>query len=283
MATVKAKECFVTVNNLRLRYFDFGTEGKQPMLCLHGHAAQAHIWDEFGEAMSPYYHVYALDQRGHGGSQWATDGYQREQMVADLTALMDTLNLTKVVLVGHSMGGWSSLYYTPDHQDRVDKIILVDIAPEPSEAMIKMMATRPPTPMEFATFDEAATWARSMNPWISDERMHRDLNDRMRQMPNGKWTWKADPALFKAPLRDTSDKELIARYWRAMETITCPILLVRGLGSVLVSDEVIERMRKANPRFRAVDVADAGHVVSIDQPERFIAATSEFLGVPSQD
>ena len=71
MTTVRAKEKFVTVHSVKLRYLDWGTAGKTPLVCLHGHTGQAHIWDEFAEAMAPHYHVLALDQRGHGGSQWA--------------------------------------------------------------------------------------------------------------------------------------------------------------------------------------------------------------------
>jgi len=282
MTTLKAKERFATVNNLRLRYLDWGTEGKQPMLCLHGHTGQAHIWDEFAQAMSPYYHVYALDQRGHGGSQWAADGYDRERFVEDLTAFIDALALPKVVLVGLSMGGWNSLLYTPGHQERVERIILVDIAPEPSEASRQLWRDRPPTPLEFNNLDEAFSWARQGNPWATDARLRKDLADRMRQREDGKWVWKADPALFNVPLRDSQDPELIARYWRSLEVITCPILLVRGKGSPLVSDEIVERMKKANPGLSVVDVEDAGHVVPVDKPQEFIAATSAFLMVPTK-
>ena len=164
MTTVQAQEKFVTVNNVRLRYLDWGTEGKPPMICLHGHSGQAHIWDEFAEAMSPYYHVYAFDQRGHGGSQWAGDGYERERFVEDLAALVDSFGFEKVTLVGLSMGGWNSILYTPDHQDKVEKVILVDIGPEPSEESRQQRGSRPPTPLEFDSFDAAVELARAGNP-----------------------------------------------------------------------------------------------------------------------
>ena len=51
MTTVKAQEKHVTVNGVQLRYLDWGTAGKTPLVCLHGHTGQAHIWDEFAEAM----------------------------------------------------------------------------------------------------------------------------------------------------------------------------------------------------------------------------------------
>ena len=61
--TVAYQEKFITLNGVRLRYLDWGAEGNTPLICMHGHAGQAHIWDEFAEAMSPHFHVYTLDQR----------------------------------------------------------------------------------------------------------------------------------------------------------------------------------------------------------------------------
>src|SRR3990172_1484637 len=98
--THRAIEKHVTVNGVRLRYLDWGTSGKVPMVCLHGHTGQAHIWDRFAQAMSPHYHVLAVDQRGHGQSQWAKSGYDRNRFVEDLASFMDALRLQRVVLVG---------------------------------------------------------------------------------------------------------------------------------------------------------------------------------------
>ena len=100
MTTLKAQEKHVTVNGVRLRYLDWGTAGKTPLICLHGHTGQARLWDEFAEAASPYYHVLAVDQRGHGQSQWAEAGYARDRFVDDLAAFVDALELSRFVLVG---------------------------------------------------------------------------------------------------------------------------------------------------------------------------------------
>ena len=94
------QEKSVKINGLNLVYLDWGNEEKMPLLCLHGHGSQAHVFDEFGEAMSPYYRVLALNQRGHGGSDWAADGYARDRFVEDLSAFVDELELTRFVLVG---------------------------------------------------------------------------------------------------------------------------------------------------------------------------------------
>ena len=280
MTTVKAQEKFVTVNNLRIRYVEWGTEGKTPLVCLHGQSGHAHTWDDFAEAMSPYYHVYALDQRGRGGSEWAKDGYHRDRFVEDLAAFMDALSLEKVVFAGASMGGWTVLLYTPGHQERVERIIIVDIGPDRERAPSPSPSSPPraPTPAEFDSFEDAFSWARQGNPRPTDARLRKDIGERIRQREDGKWVWKADPAI--PPLSDMDDQDLIARYWRSLEAITCPILEVRGGDSATLSDGILERMKKVNPGLTSVDVEGSGHVVPVDRPEGFIAATRSFLGVP---
>ena len=279
MTTVKAEEKFVTVNGVKLRYLDWGTSGKPPLVCLHGHTGQAHIWDEFAEAMSPHYHVLAVDQRGHGGSQWASTGYARDRFVEDLASFVDALGLSKVVLAGLSMGGWHSLLYTPDHQDRVERIIIVDISPQPSLGWQERANSRPVTPLEFPSLDEAIAWMRQYNPWASNAGLRKDAEDKMHQREDGKWTWKADSSLFNIPLPDQSDTKLWDRYWKAIDSITCPILEVRGAESGLVADETIEQMKQRGKQFMSVDIPDAGHVVTVDKPYEFIEATRSFLRV----
>ena len=274
---------YVTVNGVRLRYLDWGTEGKPPMVCLHGHTGQARIWDEFADVMRGSYHVYAVDQRGHGESAHATDGYARDRFVEDLAAFVDALDIERFTLSGLSMGGWHSMLYTADHPDRVERIVMVDIGPEPSEESISASGSRPQTPMRFDSLEEAVAWMRSGNPWASDARLEKDAHDKMKQTEDGDWTWKADPALFNVPLPDMSDPGLIGRYWSALETIPCPILEVRGSESPLVSDAVLDRMKAAATDLTSVDVTNAGHVVTVDQPHDFIAATRDFLGVSAPE
>ncbi|MAF53277.1 MAG: hypothetical protein CL694_09755 [Chloroflexi bacterium] len=269
----------ITVNGLSLRYLDWGSEGKTPMVCLHGHTGQAHIWDEFAEAMSPHYHVLALDQRGHGESEWAADGYARDRFVEDLAAFVDALGLDRFVLAGLSMGGWHSMLYTAENTERVERIVMVDIGPEPSQAAVASAPARPPTPMEFGSVEEAIAWARAGNPWASDERLAQDIREKLRQVDDGKFTWVNDSKLFNTPLPDMTDPGLIGRYWKALETIPCPILEVRGAESPLVSDDVLDRMKTRAKDLTSVDIPEAGHVVTVDKPYEFIEATRAFLGV----
>ena len=187
--------------------------------------------------------------------------------------------LSRFVLAGLSMGGWHSLLYTAEHPDRVERIVIVDIAPESSDAYKEQAGDRPPTPMTFSNFDDAVESMRQGNPWATEARLRQDAEDKMRQREDGKWTWKADSSLFNMTLPDMTDLGPIGRYWKAVETIPCPILEVRGTESKLVSDETVRRIEKVGKDCRSADVAGAGHVVTVDKPQEFITATSEFLGI----
>ncbi len=278
MTTTGMLEKHIKVNGVRLRYLDWGTAGKTPLICLHGHTGQAHIWDKFAEAMRERYHVLAVDQRGHGESEWTSSGYARDRFVEDLAAFVDALGLSRFILVGLSMGGWNSLLYTMDHPERVERIVIVDIAPESNPIYLQARQKLPPTLMEFTSLEAAVDWMRRGNPWASEARLRQDAEDKMRMREDGKWTWKADPSLFDTWSPDMTDPVLIGRYWKAMEEITCPILEVRGSESNLVSDETIQRMQRVGKQFTSIDVAGAGHVVTVDKPQEFIQATHSFLG-----
>src|SRR4051794_8664007 len=115
---------FVQVNGVKLHYLDYGTAGRPPMVCVHGGQAHAHWFDFVAPGLTPDFHVYALDLRGHGNSEWADPStYSFETYAADINAFLEKLDLKDVVLVGHSMGGMVSLLYAATHPGRVSKLI----------------------------------------------------------------------------------------------------------------------------------------------------------------
>ena len=276
-----ASEHFIEVNGVNLRYFSWGSESNPKMICLHGHTGQAHIWDKFAQEMSENYHVLAFDQRGHGGSSYAADGYDRDKFVNDLDAIIETLKIDRVTLVGLSMGGWHSILYTSEfHPEKVEKIVIVDIGPESSEEFKKSFednGVRVEPKIKFESFEEAFNEARSNNPWVSNTNLTQDLNNRLNQNKDGTWQWKADPNLIIPPLKDGTDENLIRRYWEGLAKINCPILEIQGMESTLLSSELKEKMIAAAQNLTWIEIPNAGHVVTVDQPELFIEATREFL------
>ena len=92
------------LGGLRFHYREWPNPGAQPLIVLHGVTGHARSWDSFAAAMQPSYHVYALDQRGHGLSDWADD-YSAEAMSGDIDRFVRALGLDRFGLLGLSMGG----------------------------------------------------------------------------------------------------------------------------------------------------------------------------------
>ena len=264
------------INGLNLAYYEWGNPGTPSLICLHSHTNSAASWREFAEYASSDYHVYAIDQRGHGNSEWASDGYAREKFDQDLSEFIEQKKLADVSLVGCSMGGWHSILYTHLNPKMVNKIVMVDIAPEPSQERLNAPPS-PPTPMYFNEVDDVFNWLRSGNPFASDARLLEETKSRIKQTESGQWTWKAELEGFDNPLPDMTSESLIKGYWNAIKSIECPIYEIRGAESGLVSDEVLTKMEKIGKDVSSTDVERAGHVVMVDQPEAFIEAIKSFL------
>jgi len=266
------------INGNSLAFYEWGQKGNPVLICLHSHTNSAASWREFAEFASSKYHVFALDQRGHGNSEWANNGYARDRFVEDLSEFIRINRFETTTLVGCSMGGWHSILYTAANPGVVNRIVMVDIAPEPSPERLQAPPA-PPSPAEFQTLGDGYLWLRSGNSLASDDRLHEEAESRLKRTDSGTWTWKADLNGFDNPLPDMTSTELINRYWSAIENIECPIFEIRGAESGLVSDDIIERMKGLGRNVTSVDVASAGHVVMVDQPEAFIEAIRGFVGL----
>ncbi|MDC0035726.1 alpha/beta hydrolase [Chloroflexi bacterium] len=269
---------YVQINGNSLAFYEWGNQGDPVLICLHSHTNSAASWREFAEFASGKYHVYALDQRGHGNSEWAKDGYARAKFVEDLSEFVKISNLGKLTLVGCSMGGWHSILYASENPDRVQRIVMVDIAPEPSPERLAAPPS-PPSPMEFEALEDGYVWLKSGNSLASDKRLFEEAESRLKKTDLGTWTWKADLKGFDNPLPDMTSATLIGQYWSAIESIQCPILEIRGAKSGLVSDDTIEKMTRVGKDVSHIDVEDAGHVVMVDQPDSFIKAVTGFLNL----
>ncbi len=271
---------YAQLGSIRLHCVDWGREGLPPLLCLHGYTSHSRIWDLFALAARRNYRVIGVDQRGHGRSGWAADGYDRTSFVNDLHGLVQHLKLERVTLVGLSMGGWHSLLYASEHSEMVDRVVLVDIAPEVSpRSERRSEEAAEPTPGSFDSVEQAFEIARRRNPRPPDDLLLTDVRNALRQREDGRWVWRPDPAMLQAGFDDPVNPDKIRRYWAALESLSCPLLVVRGAESGLVPDDVVARMVDAGPQVSAVDVPHSGHNVPVDNPDGFLKAVEGFLEI----
>ena len=129
--TDKAVDRFIRVGDLNLHYLEWGTTGNPPVIMVHGLSGNAHGFDDLAPHFVAKYHVFSVDVRGRGNSDWAEDGdYSNEAYVSDLEGFRAALGLERFSLVGTSMGGRISLSYSGTYPDRVERAVINDIGPE---------------------------------------------------------------------------------------------------------------------------------------------------------
>ncbi|MCH7738363.1 MAG: alpha/beta hydrolase [Chloroflexi bacterium] len=119
------KELWADIGGLKVRYLDWGGDG-QPLLALHGLASSAHWYDIVAPLLRDRYHIYAPDQRGHGQTTNAPDGYDWKTLSADLVGLLDHIELDKVAVMGHSWGGNVATNLAANYPERVTRLIMID-------------------------------------------------------------------------------------------------------------------------------------------------------------
>ena len=265
---------------IRLHYLDWGSEDKPWLLCLHGAAQNAHMWDFTALALCTRYRVIAVDQRGHGDSGWAPNGeYDRESYVEDVGNFVDHLGMESLVLVGLSMGGSNSVAYAASHPDRVKALVVVDVGPEPASSGGRAVNNFVTQKDVLDTYEEFVQRVIDYSPFRPEWQIRGSLRHSLMQRPDGKWTWKYDPVLRDPARRaqQQSVREDPASRWDLWERIACPTLIVRGEQSDVLSSDVAQRMLERNRNSRLVEVPNAGHRVPGDNPVAFEEAVRAFL------
>lgn len=261
----------IKINGLNLHYVEWGSSSAVSMLLLHGLCAHAHYWDFFADSMKDDYHILALDQRGHGDSDWA-ESYGPKDYVLDLELFVASLRLDGFVLIGHSMGGINTIIYAARHPELVKALVVVDISPEINSGGIERMENeRAGEPESFGSEEEAISYMKKLETRHSDEFVRYQVKYALKQDDKGKLTFKYDKALRSTELRSP------AWLWEYVSQVVCPTLLVHGTESDMLATEVAKTMGGNLAFGSVVDVEQAGHSVPGDNPQAFEAAVNEFL------
>ena len=267
----------IGVNGLRLCYLDWGTPGKPPILFLHGGALTAHTWDLCCLALRADYHCLALDQRGHGDSDWAPDAdYSIAVQREDIKGFAAALGLDRFILVGMSMGAINGLAYAIAYPETLSALVLIDAGPSlrrPGSRRIRDFVHGGAEP---ETLEAIVARALAFNPRRDPIILRRSLMHNLRRQEDGTWVWKYDRQRFRAMADDRHGAER-HRLADGLAEVICPTLVVRGSESDVFHDEDAERLAAGLPDGRWVKIPQAGHTVQGDNPRDLVAALRLFL------
>ena len=273
---------------LRLHYLDWGNPEKPPLLLVHGGRDHAHNWDWTARALRDDWHVIALDHRGHGDSEWVSDGnYSAADMVYDVAQLVHQLDLAPVTIVAHSMGGNVCLRYAGIFPEMVRKLVAIE-GLGPSPAMIAKMAAKPyatrvrewiekkrsssaRTPRKYPTIEDALARMIEENTYLTAEQARHLTIHGVNRNEDGTFSWKFDPHLNNWPIETGYDE--LKSVW---EAIVAPTLLLYGANS-WASNPAADGRLEYFATAEVIEFENAGHWLHHDQFERFIATLRDFL------
>jgi pimeloyl-ACP methyl ester carboxylesterase len=223
------------------------------------------------------YHCMALDQRGHGDSDWAPDvDYSISAQREDIKGFAKAAELDQFVLVGMSMGAINGLAYAIAYPETLSALVLIDAGPNvrrPGSRRIRDFVNGGAEP---ETLEAIIERAMSFNPRRDPLVLRRSLMHNLRQQSDGTWIWKYDRRRFQ---QMGGDQHAAERRGLAdgLARVTCPTLVVRGGESDVFHDEDAERLAAGLPDGRRVTIPKAGHTVQGDNPKDLAAALRDFL------
>jgi 3-oxoadipate enol-lactonase len=257
----------VTVSGVRLHVEDVG-QGP-PVLLLHAFPLRGAMWRPQLEALADGHRLIAPDTRGLGGSSLPAGGYTLDQAAGDMLGLLDALGIGRAVVCGLSMGGYIAFALYRRAPERVRALILADTRPQAD--------------------GEEGRQARQAGARLAREQGATAVAEAMLPRLLAPATLAGRPAVVEAVrgMILANDPEGIAAAQEAMVArldatdllpqIGVPTLALAGSADAVTPPEVLRAMAEAIPGARAVEIAGAGHLSNLEQPEAFNAELRAFL------
>ncbi len=280
--STRPRDEFVEANGLRFHYREWGdTRTRHAVVLLHGYAETSEAWTETAQDLAREFRVIAIDQRGHGQSDRATDrDYTRATQMEDLEAIIESLGLRSVTLIGHSMGGANAICYAAEHPEMTTALVVVETAPEVLRSGIETIRRLLATGATFASLNDAIESFREFFPYATTEQIERRVRASLTVNDDGAYVWDFDP-IFRDPTSRPPDPDpgqrRLSDLWDCADRVQCPTMIVRGSETDMLTPEAIQRLHRRVSGSRVSLIEDAGHSVPTDQPAALSLNIREFL------
>ncbi|MEP7740173.1 alpha/beta hydrolase [Nocardioides sp. 31GB23] len=271
---------FVDVDGLRLHHLEWSPDGPDPVVLVHGINVQAHTWDPIAAELAKTRRVVAVDLRGHGESGWTLEGYGIDSFVHDLSAVLDSLGIETVDLVGHSLGGRVTIAFAGEHPGRVTRMALSDTGPEVARGggeFSRDIVSSTQDVRGFRDRAQARAHYAKLHPEWQPVFLDLHAEHQLRQNWAGKLVFRSDPELFW--LTGSAGRRENPYLWEMCTRVTAPVLVMRGTRSPFLDDDIAGRMIDAFPRAELCRI-EAGHYIPREVPDEFTAALLAFLQTP---
>jgi pimeloyl-ACP methyl ester carboxylesterase len=253
-------------HDITLQYVEQGDASGVPVIFLHGVTDSWHSFEPVLPYLPPTIHAFAVTQRGHGDAARPGTGYRARDFSADVAALVDTLGLERVVVVGHSMGSVNAQRFAIDHPERIRGLVLIGTFANyrASAAVVDFWQSSvsqltDPVDRDFARAFQESTLAQPIPREFLDTVIEESL-----KVPARVWR-----EVFQGFLEEDWAGEL--------HEISVPTLLVFGARDAFCTRADQDLLLERVTRSRLIVHENAGHAVHWEEPERFAQELVEFV------
>lgn len=280
MTRLDERTCTVKSGDVEIFCRVFGAPGATPILIVHGLSYFSYDWRELAASLARDRQIVVMDMRGFGDSGWSeSKDYSLPTLAQDAVTVAAYMGWPRWIAMGHSMGGRVSTYYTAHHPERVEKLILVDYAPDQGKdggaRITRSVANQPDVfesveaAMEYFGIESNSARALAMRPRYEAY---------LRAVPGGMQI-KRDLHFrdqFKRVLETGERPKLGVDMWALLASVPCETLVVRGQQSDMFTADTVPKMLACNPRIELREVP-TGHNVPGEDPAGLLACINEFL------
>jgi non-heme chloroperoxidase len=247
-----------------IRYAEQGEPTGEPIILLHGYSDSWYSFSRLLPLLMPGgYHIFAIDQRGHGCSERPFDGYTMDDFAADVDAFMEVVGVRRATVVGHSMGSLVARRVAERFPHRVSRLVMIGAVLGPNEAtrelqMAVEQLTDPVSTTFVREFQESTVYAPLPAPFFEG------VVAESLKMPARVWQAIAEG------LNGADDRA-------ALGQISAPTLLLWGEHDGYFSLAEQERLAAAIHGARLVVYPEAGHAPHWEHPEQVALDISAFI------
>lgn len=268
------------LKTLNLHYRKYGSGPK--LIILHGLYGSSDNWITIARKLEEHYTVLLPDLRNHGASPH-TSSHTYEEMVADLEQFYEDTNTKDAYLIGHSMGGKVAMRFAAEHPEKVNRLMVVDIAPKnylagnstfkhirQHEMILELLEN--PDLSKFHSRNELDNYFSSR---IKEETLRLFLLKNIHRSHGGIFEWKINAPVLRDAFRSMVSETDYSWFEERIPITAYPVTFVRGLNSEYVSDDDWQMIRKIYPEAKQVDFEGSGHWLHAEQPSKLIATVLE--------
>lgn len=253
-------------------YYEDTQTDKPPLVLVAGLATDALSWVFQLGPFSERFRVITCDNRGVGRSEISDGPYTIEQMSNDLLEVLDHLQVPKVSMLGHSMGGAIVSHFALSHPDRVQRIVLASTFSQPEQHLLRVLESWVDVLKLGGSIEQVA---RVLLPWLytrpffSDSAVYQGCVQAMAAHPypmNPQGVWAQVEALKTF---DCSSR---------LAELRVETLVLGGALDILVPPDIANALAQSLPNARLELVEGAGHSCMLEKPDLFNSAVLKFLG-----